>query len=53
MCASDWIYGIHSRLFSVSRETFNTAIYGFIGFYKVTIMVFNLIPYIALLIVAN
>ena len=53
MCASDWMYGIHSRLFSVSRETFNTAVYGFLGFYKVHIMVFNVTPYIVLLIVGN
>jgi len=53
MCASDWMYGIHSKLFSVSRETFNTAIYGFLGFYKVHIMVFNVTPYIVLLIVGN
>ena len=53
MCASDWMYGIHIKLFSVSRETFNTAVYGFLGFYKVHIMVFNVIPYIVLLIVGD
>ena len=53
MCASDWMYGIHRKLFSVSRETFNTAVYGFLGFYKVHIMVFNVIPYIVLLIVGD
>jgi len=52
LCAGDWIYRIHSKWFSISRETFNVAIYSFLGLYKIFIFVFNLIPYIALLIVA-
>ena len=51
LCAGDWIYQIHSKWFSISRETFNVAIYSFLGLYKIFIFVFNLIPYIALLIV--
>ena len=49
--AGDWVYGIHGKWFSISRETFNVAIYSFIGVYKIFILAFNLIPYIALLIV--
>ena len=51
LCAGDWIYRIHSKWFSISRETFNVAIYSFLGLYKIFILVFNLIPYVALLIV--
>jgi hypothetical protein len=51
LCAGDWVYGIHSKWFSVSRETFNVAFYSFLGLYKVLVFVFNLIPYMALLIV--
>ncbi len=51
VCAGDWVYRIHSKWFSISRETFNVAIYSFIGLYKIFIFVFILIPYIALLIV--
>ena len=51
ICAGDWAYRIHSKLFSISRETFNAAIYSFIGLYKVLVFVFNLIPYVALLII--
>ena len=51
VCASDWVYGIHSKWFSVSREAFNMAFYGFIGIYKILVLVFNVIPYVALLIV--
>ena len=51
ICAADWAYSIHSKWFSISRETFNVAIYSFLGLYKVLVFVFNLIPYIALLLV--
>jgi hypothetical protein len=51
LCAGDWVYRIHSKWFSISRETFNVAIYSFIALYKISVLVFNLIPYIALLIV--
>jgi len=47
----DWIYRMHGRFFSMSRESFNVAIYAFLGLYKILIFVFNLVPYIALLIV--
>jgi hypothetical protein len=52
LCAADWVYRIHSKWFSISRETFNVAFYSFLGLYKVLVFVFCLIPYIALLLVA-
>ena len=48
--AGDWVYRMHSRWFSISREAFNVAIYSFIGVYKIFIVMFNLVPYVALLI---
>ncbi len=51
VCAGDWVYQIHHKLFSVPREAFNVAIFSFIALYKLLVIVFNLIPYIALLIV--
>jgi len=51
ICAGDWAYRIHSKLFSISKETFNVVIYSFIALYKLLVIVFILIPYIALLIV--
>ena len=51
VCAKDWAYGMHSKLFGISREAFNIAIYSFLGVYKIFIFVFCLIPYIALLII--
>ena len=52
ICARDWAYRIHSKLFSISRETFNVVIYSFIALYKLLVIVFILIPYIALLIIS-
>jgi hypothetical protein len=51
LCAADWVYRIHGKWFSISRENFNVAIYSFLGLYKILVFVFNLIPYVALLIV--
>ena len=53
MCtfARDWVYPIHSKWFSIPREAFNVAIYSFIGLYKIFIIVFNLVPWIALVII--
>jgi hypothetical protein len=50
MCtfAGDWVYQIHSKWFSISRDAFNVAIYSFIGLYKILIIMFNLVPWIAL-----
>ncbi len=49
--AEDLVYRIHSKWFSFSRETFNVVIYSFLGLYKIAILVFNLVPWIVLLIV--
>ncbi len=52
ICASagDWVYQMHSRWFPISRESFNVAIYSFIGLFKMFVLVFNLVPFIALVI---
>lgn len=50
--AGDWIYRMHGTLFRLPRESFNVALYGFIGVFKVFFLVFNLVPYLALLIVS-
>ena len=53
ICAADWAYRIHSKLFSISRETFNVVIYSFIALYKLLVIVFILIPYVALSIIVG
>lgn len=51
ICAGNWAYRMHSKWFPISREAFNVAMYSFFGLYKMFILGFNLIPYVALLIV--
>jgi len=49
--AGDWAYRMQSRWFPVSRETFNVVIYGWLGFFKMVVILFNLVPYLALVII--
>lgn len=49
--AGEWIYRVHTRWFPMSRETFRVAIYAGMGIFELLIIVFNLVPYLALLIV--
>lgn len=49
--APDLVYRTQSKWFTISRETFNTVIYAFIGMFKIVFLVFNVVPYLALLIV--
>jgi len=45
--------GMQSTLFHVPRETVNVAIYLFLGLFKIVWLVFNVVPYVALLIVGR
>lgn len=47
----DLVYSIHGKLFQIPRETINVAYYLFLGLYKIVWLVFNAVPYIALLII--
>jgi hypothetical protein len=40
-------------LFPVSREAFDVAIYSILGLFKIVWLVFNAVPYVALLIVGK
>ena len=46
----DWVYTIHSKMFHVPRETLGVAIYLFLGLFKIVWIVFNLVPYLVLVI---
>jgi hypothetical protein len=48
---ADFSYRMNNRFFSISREAFNIALFSFIGLFKIFVIVFNLVPYIALLII--
>jgi len=52
MTAPDFIYRFHSRLFNISRESFNVVAYSFLGLAKVVFLFFSLTPFIALIIVS-
>ena len=49
--AQDFVYSMHSKWFHIPRESFNVILYSFLGLYKIVFIVFNLVPYLALLIV--
>jgi len=53
MCllAPDLVYRTQRVWFPIPRETFDVLIYSFLGLLKIVFLVFNLVPYLALLIV--
>lgn len=53
LAAPELIYRLHSKWFPMPRETFNVVLYAFLGIFKVLVIVFNLMPWMALLIVTR
>ena len=49
--AHDWMYRMHSRWFKLSVETFDAIHYGGLSVYKIGIILFNLVPLVALWLV--
>ncbi|MHC4132924.1 MAG: DUF6868 family protein [Planctomycetota bacterium] len=47
----DFSYRMNHRFFSISRQEFNVIIVSFIALLKIFVLVFNLVPYIALAII--
>lgn len=43
---------MHGRMFGLGPEAINAFIYGYIGLYKVLFIVFNLVPWIVLVIMS-
>lgn len=50
--AHDWIYGLHGRWFKLSEERFDAIHYAAMAFFKISLIVFNLVPYLALRIIS-
>ena len=46
-----WIYQIHGRFFNLPEEYISKALYAFIGFYKIVVIVFNVVPWLAIQII--
>ena len=48
MFAHDWLHAMHSRWFRLSREMFDALNYVGVAIYKIGIMLFVLVPLLAL-----
>ena len=46
--AHDFIYRLHTRWFRLTVEQFDALNYVLIGFYKIGVLLLNVVPYIAL-----
>ena len=44
----DWMFRIHTRWFELSSEKFDAIHYAGIGLFEMTIVIFNVVPYLAL-----
>ena len=49
--AHNWIYQVHRKWFKLSEETFDAIHYASLGFFKMCVLLFNVVPYLALRIV--
>ncbi len=49
--AHDWMYRLHGQWFKLTREQFDALHYGGMGVFKLGILLFNLVPYLAMRIV--
>ena len=49
--AHNWMYRYHTKFFTLSIEKFDATHYASMAFFKLLVIVFNLVPYIALRIV--
>jgi hypothetical protein len=46
--AHDWLYRLHGRWFKLPVERFDAIHYAGMAFFKISIFLFNLVPYLAL-----
>lgn len=49
----DFTYQWHGAWFAMTREAFGTTMYTLLGVYKIAILVFNLVPYVALRLIGK
>ncbi len=47
----DLVYRTQRLWFPIPRETFSVVMYSFLGLFKIVFLVFNVVPYLALLII--
>jgi hypothetical protein len=51
LLAPNLVYRLQSMWIPISREKFDVIFYSFIGFFKIIVLVFNVVPWLALLII--
>lgn len=51
LLAPDLLYSTQKKFFPIPRETFNIIMYSFLGIFKIVFLIFNVVPYVALLII--
>ncbi len=49
----EWASSVHARMFKIDGKTVRLAYFKFIAYYKLAIIVFSLVPFIALKIIAT
>ena len=51
--AAGWVFGMHSAWIPIPADAFNVAIYLLLGCFKIVVIVFNVVPYLALVIIGR
>ena len=51
LLAPDFVYRVKGKCFHIPRESFNVIVYSFLGLFKIFFLVFNAVPFVALLII--
>ena len=51
LLAPDLVYRTQSKWFPIPRETFTLIIYSFLGIFKIFFLMFNVIPWLVLLLI--
>jgi hypothetical protein len=50
--AHEWLYQTHTRWFKLSRDSFDALHYGGVAVYKIGVLLLNVVPLIALLLIS-
>ena len=53
MVARNTLYFFHARFFRLTVDTFDAIHYAGMGIYKLSILMFNLVPWLAITIIGN
>jgi len=53
LCAPDLVYRTQRKFFPLSKDQFTLVMYCFLGLFKILFLIFNLVPFIVLLIMGK